>query len=89
MYDPVDGSVGGYWAASCKEEVKVIFDQPKKVIAGAGFTYEAKLTVSRTCTPKLLKNIVKKPKCKSNVGVDQVITMVKVVQDQTKILMIV
>ena len=64
MYDPISGSAQGYWAASCKEEVKVIFDQPKKVIAGAGFTYEAKLTVSRTCTPKLLKNIVKKPKCK-------------------------
>lgn len=64
MYDPVSDSVDGYWAALCTEEVKVTYDQPKQVIAGAGFTYEAKLTVTRTCTPKLLKNIVKKPKCK-------------------------
>jgi len=64
MYDPISGSASGYWAASCTEEVKVTFDQPKQVIAGAGFTYEAKLTSSRTCTPVLLKQIVKKEKCK-------------------------
>ena len=65
MYDPATGGEAkGYWAASCKETVRVEYDQPKQVIAGAGFSYGAKLTVSRTCTPVLLKNIVKKEKCK-------------------------
>jgi len=57
------GITGDYWAASCTETVSINYDQPKKVIAGTGFTYDATLTVTRKCTPIAIRKVIKPTKC--------------------------
>lgn len=54
---------GDYWAASCTETISINYDQPKKVVAGAGFPYDATLTVTRKCTPFVLRRVTQPEAC--------------------------
>lgn len=58
-----DQTTGDYWAASCTETVSINYDQPKKVVAGTGFMYDATLTVTRKCTPIAIRTITKPERC--------------------------
>ena len=52
-----------YWRANCTEEMKVMYDDPKAVNAGGGFSYTTIIEITRTCTPYQIKTPRKKPKC--------------------------
>lgn len=52
-----------YWRAVCTEEMTVMYDDPKAVNAGGGFSYTTIIQLTRTCTPLQIRTPAKKPKC--------------------------
>lgn len=58
---------GTYWKALCTETISIEYDDPKAVKAGAGFSYNAKLVVNRTCTPVKIKEPKYLPNCNYSV----------------------
>ena len=52
-----------YWRAECSEEMTVMYDDPKAVNAGGGFSYTTMITITRTCTPVQIKTPRLKPLC--------------------------
>lgn len=52
-----------YWRAECSEEMTVMYDDPKAVNAGGGFSYTTIITITRTCIPVQIKTPRLKPKC--------------------------
>lgn len=69
IYNPASSNseFGDYWAASCTETVTVVYDQPKQVISGTGFTYQASLKVERKCTPTVINVVPKPTQCSYNI----------------------
>ena len=52
-----------YWRASCTETMTVMYDDPKAVNAGGGFSYTTMIEINRTCKPVQIKTPIKAPKC--------------------------
>lgn len=52
-----------YFQAVCTETMEVYYDDPKAVNAGAGFSYTTIIKITRSCTPKQIRNIVKQAGC--------------------------
>ncbi len=58
---------GTYWKALCTETISIEYDDPKAVKAGAGFNYNAKLVINRTCTPVKIAEPKYLPNCSYSV----------------------
>jgi len=52
-----------YWAASCTETLTVSYEEPKKLIAGEGFTYDTKVEIVRQCSPLKIRDVPTSPQC--------------------------
>ncbi len=52
-----------YWGANCTETMTITYEEPKKVSAGTGFTYDTTVEIERVCTPLKLRDVPQRPPC--------------------------
>lgn len=61
---------GSYWAIVCTETYTAQGDIPKLVKAGAGFSYQANYTISRSCNITQIRRPSRKPQCSASTSCD-------------------